>query len=50
VDETDVQVELLCLLQNKDRRVKMGASGRSWHAVNQGATKRTAQALEDLLR
>jgi len=49
-DETDVQVELLCLLQNAERRAKMGACGRAWHAANQGATQRTVQALEDLLR
>jgi len=49
VDETDVKAELICLLQNTERRAKMGAAGRAWHNINQGATQRTAQALEELL-
>jgi 3-deoxy-D-manno-octulosonic-acid transferase len=45
---TSVQTELLGLLRNTACRTKMSAAGRAWHAVNQGATKRTAAALEKL--
>ena len=49
-DETTTRVKLIGLLQNSGCRAKLSAAGRAWHAANQGATQRTAQALEDLLR
>lgn len=49
-DASAAQAGLLGLLQDPARRAKMGASSRTWHSANQGATRRTAQALEDLLR
>jgi len=47
-NETSVQMELMGMLQNSACRGKMGAAGRAWHAANEGATQRTAQALEEL--
>jgi 3-deoxy-D-manno-octulosonic-acid transferase len=48
-DAATTHKELLRLLQDSSRRNKMGAAGRAWHSANQGATQRTAQALETLL-
>jgi 3-deoxy-D-manno-octulosonic-acid transferase len=48
-DAATAQKELLGLLQDAALRAKMSATGRNWHTANQGATQRTAEALEKLL-
>lgn len=48
-DTVSAHVALLGLLQDPKRRAHMGAAARAWHAANQGATRRTLEALEEVL-
>lgn len=48
-DAIAAHVALLGLLQDPQRRIRMGAAGRAWHLANQGATARTIDALAEVL-
>ncbi|MGA2053466.1 MAG: glycosyltransferase N-terminal domain-containing protein [Opitutales bacterium] len=48
-DTPAARAALLTLLPDSARRAQMSAAGRAWHAASQGATARTAAALEELL-
>jgi 3-deoxy-D-manno-octulosonic-acid transferase len=48
-DDAAARQALLALLQDPARRAQMGGASRAWHTANQGATRRTVEALETLL-
>jgi 3-deoxy-D-manno-octulosonic-acid transferase len=48
-DEAGARAALLELLRDATARARLSAAARAWHAANQGATDRTAAALEELL-
>jgi 3-deoxy-D-manno-octulosonic-acid transferase len=49
-DAAAVKTMLLELMRDPARRVKMGAAARAWHSANQGATARTTEAIESMLK
>jgi len=48
-DAPATQAALLSLLQDPARRAHLSAAARAWHTASQGATRRTADALAELL-